>query len=63
MGFLDDFGNAVEKKALEQYKKIFSYAVDYKLQEWWSEHQYDDEVDQKIKDLAEAEMRRRRLPY
>ena len=63
MGFFDDFGNAVEKKALEQYKKIFSQATDSKLQEWWNEKQFDDDVDERIKDLAKDEMRRRGLYY
>ena len=63
MGFLDELGGYLEKSALEKYQKMFSMAADYKLQEWWDENQYNDEVDQRIKDLAEKEMRRRGLSY
>ncbi len=64
MSFLDglqSFGNAVAEKALEKYEAIFKQASDYKLQEWWEQNQYNDEIDQRIKDLAEDELRRRHL--
>lgn len=64
MGFLDslqEFGNAVTQKALEKYKAMFKQATDYKLQEWWLQNQFNDEVDQRVKDLAENELRRRHL--
>lgn len=60
MGF-EDFFNSMNKKALESYEKIFHQATDYKLQEWWNEKQYDDDVDDRIKELAEKELRRRGL--
>ena len=63
MGFFDDFGNAVEKKALESYKKIFSQATDSGLQDWWNKNQFNDEIDDRIKELAKDEMRRRGLYY
>ncbi len=63
MGFLDDFGSAIEKSALEKYKTLFSHATDSKLQEWWNENQYNSDVDQRIKDLAEKELRSRGLYY
>ena len=63
MGFLDDFSDAITSRALEKYKQLFSNARDDKLQEWWNENQYNDEMDSRIKDVAKDEMRRRGLMY
>ena len=61
MGFFDSFD--LESAALKQYEKLFSHATDYKLQEWWNENQFNDEIDDRIKELAKDEMRRRGLYY
>ncbi len=63
MGFFNDFCNAAMGEALKKYETIFSKATDYKLQEWWNEKQYDDDVDERIKELAAKEMRKRGLYY
>ena len=63
MGFFNDFCNSITEEALKKYKMMFQKATDYKLQEWWNEKQYDDEVDDRIKELAKDEMRRRGLYY
>lgn len=63
MGFFNDFCNAMTGEALKKYETMFKNATDYKLQEWWNEKQYDDDVDDRIKELAEKEMRRRGLYY
>ena len=48
---------------MKKYEVMFQKATDYKLQEWWNEKQYDDDIDDRIKELAEKKMRRRGLYY
>lgn len=64
MGFFDALkatGDYVCAEAVKKYETIFKHATDEKLQEWWDEKQYDPDVDQRIKDVAEKELRRRHL--
>lgn len=66
MGFFDALKAADNYFAAETPKKweaICKKASDYKLQEWWDEKKYDPTVDQRIKDVAEKELRRRGLNY
>jgi hypothetical protein len=64
MGFFDTLnsvGNSVCSKALEQWAAMCKKATDDKLLEWWDAKQFDPEVDQRLKDVAEKELRRRHL--
>lgn len=68
MGFFDTLnstansvGNYLSSKALEQWAAMCKKATDDKLLEWWDEKQFDPEVDQRLKDVAEKELRRRHL--
>ena len=64
MGFWEEFkafDNVVFEKSLEKAKTMFKNATDENLIAWWNEKQYDDTVHQRVKDLAEDELRRRYL--
>lgn len=64
MGFFDTLNsvaNSVTSKALEQWAAMCKKATDDKLLEWWDAKQFDPEVDQRLKDVAEKELRRRHL--
>lgn len=64
MGFFDTLNsvaNSVCSKALEQWAAMCKKATDDKLLEWWDAKQFDPEVDQRLKDVAEKELRRRHL--
>ena len=51
----------LSSKFLEQWAAMCKKATDDKLLEWWDEKQFDPEVDQRLKDVAEKELRRRHL--
>lgn len=64
MGFFDTLRAASDymvSEALEKYKAIFKKMSDEKLLEWWNEKRFDPDVDQRVKDVAEKELRRRHL--
>lgn len=64
MGFFDTLnsvGNSLCQKAFEQWAAMCKKATDDKLLEWWDAKQFDPEVDQRLKDVAEKELRRRHL--
>lgn len=64
MGFFDTLNsvaNSVASKSLEQWAAMCKKATDDKLLEWWDAKQFDPEVDQRLKDVAEKELRRRHL--
>lgn len=64
MGFFDTLNSVANSVASELPKKfavICEKATDDKLLEWWDEKQFDPEVDQRLKDVAEKELRRRHL--
>lgn len=64
MGFFDTLNsvaNSVASKAFEQWAAMCKKATDDKLLEWWDAKQFDPEVDQRLKDVAEKELRRRHL--
>lgn len=68
MGFFDTLnsvansvGNYVGSEAPKKFAVICEKATDAKLLEWWDEKQFDPEVDQRLKDVAEKELRRRHL--
>lgn len=64
MGFFDALktaGDYINAELPRKYEAIFEKATDYKLQEWWDEKQFDPDVDQRMKDAAEKELRRRHL--
>jgi hypothetical protein len=61
MGFLDSVGDYVRAELPKKYAAMFSRATDEKLLEWWNEKQYDPEVDDVAKEVAEKELRRRHL--
>lgn len=64
MGFFDALrtdGEYMSSEAIKKYEAIFAKATDEKLQEWWDEKSYDPDVDQRIIDVAEKELRKRHL--
>ncbi|MBO5103480.1 MAG: hypothetical protein J6B74_00235 [Ruminococcus sp.] len=66
MGFFDVLNSVndyIGEEIPKKYAAIFRQASDYKLQQWWDENKYNYDVDQRIKDVAEKELRRRGLNY
>lgn len=64
MGFFDALqtvGEYVGAEAVKKCETIFKHYNDSQLLNWWDEKQYDPDVDQRIKDVAEKELRRRHL--
>ena len=64
MGFFDALktaGEYISSETPKKYEAIFAKATDEKLQEWWDEKRYDPDVDQRMIDVAEKELRKRHL--